>query len=83
MSRESYYGEVEAERIAQIGAGYDTSHDREHDPYDWARLIEERFDGLDPERPARARSAFVQIAALCVAAMEAIDASGGVRPYVS
>lgn len=67
-------GEVVAERERQVAKGFTPKHDDEHVPADMAMFIRERLlrADLTPE-PANVREQFVQVAALAVATVEALD----------
>lgn len=72
--------EVRNERLFQKHKWGDT-HDEGHELDDWMRFIDERMRRLHEEDgmaiPHRRRRHLVQIAALAIAAVEALEARGG------
>ena len=71
-SKPDVYGEIRAERAAQIAKGRDAAHDNRRSIADWMmcrRVIEDKWLMRDTRRM------WVKIAAMAVAAIEAIDRS--------
>ena len=63
--------EVEHERDRQIAKGYAPRHDDEHTPGEFAGFIVQRTHDVEDDHEPR--TAFIQIAALAVAAVESMD----------
>lgn len=69
-AKDAAYMNIRAERERQDEQWGGPEHDDEHDPWDWARLIEHQT-AWDREQDPWCR--FVKIAALAVAAIESIE----------
>lgn len=69
------YDEIKAERVRQIMLWGGAAHDDEHDSSDWGLFIDRRATELQLQShsPKRERELYVHIAALAVAAIEALD----------
>lgn len=85
MSRKSIYNQIDVERDYQDRQWGGTEHDDTHSPRDWASYIVVylgRAMGKETSWGANltaVRHFFIQVAALCVAAAEAIDREFAVR----
>lgn len=77
MSSETILEEVSEERARQIRKGYLASYDQGHHQNDWHRMIGDYTSWArqmaNMGSPDNARKRYVQVAALAVAAVEALD----------
>lgn len=76
---ENVLNEVRQERMEQIRKGWTPDHDDAHDPWDFENLISgymtKAIAAADEGDRSAVRERFVQVAALAVAAVEALDRS--------
>lgn len=74
------YQDIKYERTAQDAKWGGQAHDDEHSPEDWISFMETKLDQAyeligtgEPDSDAMYRRRMVQVAALAVAAIDAID----------
>ncbi len=76
MSRPSIFRDINLERVEQDKQWGGPIHDDEHSAKDWFFFITTqvaKFDGAKKNHPTYARTILINIAALCVAAIESLD----------